>query len=234
MVTIEDATIARLSRDGLTFEILVDPDLALRFKKGENVSIDDMLASQDIYTDARKGERAPEENLHKVFKTMDVFTIASSIVKHGEMHLTTEQRRGFVEEKRKQIADIISRQGIDPKTKLPHPQQRILNAMEQAKVNVDPFKPARDQVNELLPKIQEIIPISLERIEVAIRIPIQHAGRASSEVRHMALVKSEEWKSDAWMALIEIPAGMQSDIYDRLNSLTGGTVEVKIVKEHKI
>jgi ribosome maturation protein SDO1 len=111
---------------------------------------------------------------------------------------------------------------------------RIANAMREAHVHVDPFRPAKEQVKAVLEKIQEILPISLERIEVAIRVPIAYAGKASSAVREMTEVKKEEWTSDSWIAVIEIPAGMQGDIYDRLNKLTGGKVDVKIVKEHKI
>jgi ribosome maturation protein SDO1 len=234
MVSVEDATLARISREGVDFEILVDPDLALRFKKGEDVSIENVLAAQEIFSDAKKGTRVPAESLQKVFKTTDIFTIASSIVKHGELQLTTEQRRHFVSEKKKQIASIISKQGMDPKTKMPHPPTRILNAMEQARVNVDPFRPASGQVNDVLSKIQPVLPISLESVEIAIRVPINYAGKASSLVRKLAPVKNEEWKSDVWIAVLQIPAGMQSEIYDSLNKLTGGMVQVKILKEHKI
>jgi ribosome maturation protein SDO1 len=234
MVSVENATLARLSRDGLDFEILVDPDLALRFRKGEQVSIENVLASQSVFSDAKKGDRVPAESLEKVFNTTDVFTIAASIIKHGELQLTTEQRRHFVAEKKKQIANMISRQGMDPKTKMPHPAARIMNAMEQAKVSVDPFRPARDQLNAVLSRIQPVLPISLEMIEIALKVPIEQAGKASSEVRKIAPVKSEEWKSDSWFAVVEIPAGMQSEIYETLNRLTAGRVEVKILKEHKI
>jgi ribosome maturation protein SDO1 len=234
MVSIEDATLARLSKDGNIFEILVDPDLALKLRKGGDVGIENVLASQEIFSDAKKGDRVSGEDLQKTFHSMDIFKISESIIKHGELQITTEQRNRFAVEKKKAIADIISKQGMDPRTKTPHPPQRILNAMEQAKVNVDPFKPARNQVNEVLKKIQEIIPISLERIEIAVRVPIKLAGKVSSEIRNIALVKKEEWKSEAWIALIEIPAGMQSDVYDSLNKLTSGEVEVKIVNEHKI
>ncbi|UCD02960.1 MAG: ribosome assembly factor SBDS [Candidatus Aenigmatarchaeota archaeon] len=234
MVSVEDATIARMTRDGLHFEVLVDPDLALRYRKGEAVSIESVLASQFIYSDSKKGEKVSDHDLQKVFHTPDIFAIASSILKHGELQLTTEQRRKFAEEKKRQIADIISKQGIDPKTKLPHPAQRILNAMEQAKVHIDPFREAKDQLKEVLEHVQEVLPIALERVEVAIRVPMSYAGKASSAVRSITPVKTEEWKSDAWMAVIEIPAGLQSEIYDKLNSLTGGTVETKIIKEHKV
>ena len=230
MVSVEDAVVARITKNHNHFEILVDPDAALRFKRGEQVSIENILAVRGVFKDAGSGERVPDDDLQKHFHTTDVNKIAEQIMKEGEVQLTTDQRRKLIEEKRKQIADIISKQGVNPKTKLPHPAQRILNAMEEAKVHVDPFKSAEEQVNGVVSALQEILPISIEKVEVALRVPIQFAGKASSVVRNMAPVKKEEWKSDAWVAVIEIPAGMQSVIYSKLNELTSGQVEVKVLK----
>ncbi len=231
MVSVEDAVIARITRDHNHFEILVDPEEALRFRRGEEVSMESALAVRGVFKDARSGERVPEEDLQKAFHTSDVTRIAEIILKDGEIQLTTEQRRKLVEEKRKQIADIISKQGVNPQTRLPHPVQRILNAMEEAKVSVDPFRKAGDQVNAVVDGLKEVLPISIERVEIAVRVPMQFAGKASSVVRDMAPVKKEEWKSDSWVAIIEIPAGMQSAIYSRLNELTSGQVEVKLLKK---
>ncbi|MCK4497467.1 MAG: ribosome assembly factor SBDS [Candidatus Aenigmarchaeota archaeon] len=230
MVSVEDAVIARVTRNHDHFEILVDPDEALKFKKGEDISIDSILAVRDVFKDARKGERVPEDDLEKAFKTTDINKIAAQIVKDGDIQLTTEQRRRFVEEKKKRIADIISKQGVNPQTKLPHPVQRILNAMDEARVAIDPFRSAEEQVKNVVSSLQGILPISIERIEIVLRIPIQYAGKASSVVRNLAPVKKEEWKSDAWIAVIEIPAGMQASIYSKLNELTSGQVEIKVVK----
>jgi ribosome maturation protein SDO1 len=234
MVSVEDAVIARISKSGMNFEIMVDPDKALEFKRKNEGNIEDILAFPEIFKDSKKGEKHSSEDLQKVFGTTDVFEIAKKIVKEGEIQLTTEQRNRFIEEKRKEIANIIARQGIDPKTKMPHPASRILNAMSEAHVLVDPFKPAKEQIKNVLEKIQEVLPISLERIEIVIRVPVEYAGKANSIVREITDVKKEEWTSTAWIAVIEIPAGIQSDIYDRLNKLTGGKVEVKILKEHKL
>jgi ribosome maturation protein SDO1 len=231
MVSVEDAVIARITRNHDHFEILVDPEGALKFRKGEDISVDSVLAVRDVFKDARKGERVPEGDLEKAFKTTDINKIAAHIVKEGNIQLTTEQRRRFIEEKRKQIADIISKQGVNPQTKLPHPVQRILNAMDEAHVLVDPFRSAEEQVKGVVTSLQSILPISIERVEIALRVPIQYAGKASSVIRNLAPVKKEEWKSDAWIAVIEIPAGMQASIYSKLNELTSGQVEVKVVKK---
>lgn len=234
MVSIEKAVIARISKAGNSFEILVDPDKALEFRKGADVSMENLLAVNEVFKDSKKGERASGSDMEKHFGTRDVFEVAKHIIRKGEIQLTTERRRKMVGEKRKQIANMISKQGVNPQTKLPHPQQRILNAMDEAHVDIDPFKPAGDQVKAVLERIREVIPISIERVEIAIKVPIQHAGKASSLVRNMAHIKNEEWKSDAWYAVIEIPAGMQGDVYARLNELTAGTVETKVVKREQV
>ncbi len=230
MVSVEEAVIARISRGHGSFEILVDPELALRFKRGEGVSIERILAVNEVFKDARKGEKVSHSDLEKNFGTSDTLKVAENILKSGDIQLKTEQRREMVEEKRRQIAAIISRQCMDPKTRLPHPAQRILNAMEQAHVSIDPFKPAQSQVKPVLEKIQGIIPISLERVEVAVKIPVEFAGKANHMIREITEIKREEWRQDHWFAVIEIPAGMQADIYERLNSLTSGRAEVMMVK----
>lgn len=234
MIPLEKAVIARLNKNGIEFEILVDPDMALEFKKGKNIALENILAVPEIFKDAKKGERVSENDLLKCFHTKNIWDVVSEIIKKGEIQLTTEQKRRFIEEKKKEIADIISKQTINPQTKLPHPPSRILHAMEESHVNIDPFRPAKDQIEMVVSKIQSILPVSMERLEIAVRIPIEYAGKASSIIRNTVKIKNEEWKTDAWICLIDIPAGMQSEIYQRLNELTKGKVEVKILKEKPV
>lgn len=230
MVSLEKAVIARISKEGKTFEIMVDPEKALDFRKGRPYGMESIMAVRDVFSDAKKGERASPSDMEAAFGTSDQLKVAESILRHGQIQLTTEQRRKLVEEKRKQIADIISRQGVNPQTKLPHPPGRIVNAMDQAHVQVDPMRPANEQVQAVLEQIEAIIPIKFERVEIAVRIPIEYAGKANSFVRGIAPVKREEWKSDSWIVMLEIPAGMQSEIMEKLNGLTAGKVDVKVVR----
>lgn len=234
MVSVDKAVIARATKNGVTFEVLVDPEKALEFRKGKAYSIENILAVNQVFKDSKKGERASNEDLKKGFQTADILKIAEIIIKEGEVQLTTEQRRKMVEEKRAEIAGIISRQGVDPKTHAPHPQQRILNAMEQAHVDIDPFKPAKDQVPQVINRLQPIIPIAFEKLTLAIKIPVENAGKAGYSLREFGEVEKEEWTSASWIAVLTIPAGMQTALYDKVNSLTAGKAEVKIIKREGI
>jgi ribosome maturation protein SDO1 len=231
MISVEKAVIAKLTKSGEKFEILVDPERALELRMGKDIALDDLIASEEIYEDSKKGLRASKENINKAFGTNDINIIVKTIIKEGEVQLTTDQRRQMLEEKTKAIASIISKRGINPQTNIPHPADRILRAMEQAKVKVELDKRVEEQVDSVIKGIQSIIPIKIERIQLAIKIPPSFAGKASNIIRSFGTLLKEEWAGDgSLMSLIEIPAGIQQEVYDRLNNLTHGQVEVKIVK----
>lgn len=233
MVSLDDAVIARIVKKNEKFEILVDPDLAIELKNGKNINIENMLAVFDIFKDARSGERASEDAIEHAFGKCDIYEIARKIVINGDVQITAEHRRKMIEKKKKEIANIISKQSIDPKTKLPHPVQRILNAMEKAKINIDPFKDAKEQVKNVLDSIVQILPISMEKVDIAIKVPIEFGGKVATLLRSIGSVKKEEWGTN-YIALLEIPAGMQTELYNKLNSITHGNVQTKIIKEMKI
>ena len=129
-------TIARITRAGEHFEILVKPEPALSYRTGKINSVSKVLATETVFTDANKGLRASEDQLQKAFGTSNTVKIADVILKSGSLQLTTEQRKKMTENKRKQIVSFITRQCVDPKTNLPHPPLRIEKAMEQVSVAV--------------------------------------------------------------------------------------------------
>jgi len=235
MVSVDKAVIARLERSEQRFEILVDPDKALELRKGVKVNMDELLAYPAIYKDAKKGEVVSEKDLQKVFGTTDVFKISERIVKEGELQLTTEQKRKMVEQKKIQIANIISKRGVNPQTNTPHPPQRIINAMEQAGVNIDPFVDAELQVDKVLKGIKSILPIKFQKVTLHFKIPAQYAGSAYSMLRNLGNLVKEEWLGDGSLSVdIEILAGMQDEVFQKISSLTHGNFESKVVKREDI
>ena len=226
MVTVEDAIIARYTSSGRHFEILVDPALAYDLREGKSVSVNKMLAANLVFTDAKKGTKAGVADMEIVFETTDVEKIAATIIKKGDLQLTTDFRRKKSAERKKQIATFISKHAINPQTRTPHPPDRILNAMDSAKINVDPFKRAEQQVEDVIDALKPILPISVEQVTLNIEIPAQYAGRAYGILKEYNIQK-EQWLSNgALLAKITIPAGLKETIFRRVSSLTSGTAKV--------
>lgn len=229
--SLDQAILARLVKGGMHFEVLVDPERAIEVREGKPLDPLDHLAIPTIFKDAKKGDHAAEENLKKVFGTADVKAIAETILRDGEVQLTTEQRHKMQEAKRKQIVAEIVRNTWNPQAKAPHPPDRIERAMDEAKVHVDPFKSAEAQVKEVLQKLKVLLPIAYEKVKIAVRIPAQYSGSAYGQARQVGEIIREEWQNDgSWIGVIELPAGMQTELFDVLNKATQGTVETKILK----
>lgn len=53
MVTLDESIIARLKTHGKTFEVFVEPEGALAYKKGDPVKIENILAVEEVFEDAR-------------------------------------------------------------------------------------------------------------------------------------------------------------------------------------
>src|SRR5271155_1211590 len=126
--------IVKLHKDGNEFEIFVNSDLAYEYITGKRSDPLTVLEAEEVFKDARKGDRQSEEKIKKAFGTTDIVKIAEIILKSGDVPITTEQRNKLLEEKRKQIIEIIARNSIDPRTNAPNPPLRIENAMREGRV----------------------------------------------------------------------------------------------------
>ena len=232
MIPLEKAVVARLESHGEKFELLVDPDLAVRYRQGEPIDLEEMVAALSIFENSSRGTRSADETMVRVFHTTDFVTIADRIVRKGEIHLTADQRRHMIAEKRKQVITFIARNAINPQTGLPHPPQRIEMAMDEAKVNIDLYKNTDELVRETVKALRPILPIKFEEVRIAVKIPPDYASRAFGEIRNTAQMEKEEWQKDgSWICIVRIPAGIQGEFYDLINRITKGHGEVRILNQ---
>lgn len=221
-------TLARIKKAGKNFEILVDLDDALKFKKGEGSSIE--AEGDKIFTDSKKGNVASNSDLSDVFGTTNVQEIIETIVKKGEIQLTQEHRDEKQEQKFKQVVNFLVTNAIDPQTKNPHTPERIKNALEQANVNITNV-PIENQMKEIIAEVSKIIPIKLETRKVKITIPSIHTGKAYGVVAQYK--EEEKWLDNGDLQIVvAVPSGIIIDFYDKLNSVTHGSALTEEIKEN--
>lgn len=231
-------SIVRAKYHGNRFEIIVNPELALKYKMGlldDTTSISDILEMDEIFHNASKGEKVPEEILLHCFETTETIKIAEKVLIKGELNLTAEQRQEFFEKKRRQIITLLSKTCINPKTRTPHPPLRIENAMKEAKVMIDPSIPAESQLKEIIKELRQVLPISMETVKLAIKIPPEFTGKAYGEIKRDAQIEKDEWQNDGhWIALVTVAAGLQGEFMERVQSMTKGRAEIKIMERIRL
>ena len=239
MVSLEKAVVARMKRGEHHYEVLVDPEGAEKLlekwrdpaaKQPTPEELRAILATDYVFTHWSDGKKASDEELAKAFATTDILAIAKKILLEGEVQLTADQRKRMAEAKHRRIVDHILRNGWNPQTKTPHPRDRIERALEEGKFRTDPQKGIDEQVQAAMKVLRPLIPIAFEQVKLAIRIPAEHTGHAYGAVRGLGELKQEEWQKDgSLIVVLQVPAGMQGDVYDRLNSITHGQVTTKLL-----
>ncbi|HJM55208.1 MAG TPA: ribosome assembly factor SBDS [Poseidonia sp.] len=212
MVSLDAAVLARMEKGGKRYEILVDPYLVDDFKADpSSVNSDDFFAMDEVFHDARGGERPTEEAIENIFGTQDIISIAQVILEKGSLQLTTAQRKSMVEKMRQQIIHHIHSQAVDPKTKSPHPKTRLELALDESRYSVDPFKRLEEQVKDAIAKLKPLIPLSFESVRLAFKVPGSAYGGVSRVLR--SYQQKEGWLEDgSWACVIECPAGMKPEL----------------------
>lgn len=220
-------TTARIKKAGKHFEILVNLENALKFRRGESSFI--QSETEFIFRDLKKGERVSDSDLKEAFGTTDLNKIVSEIVKKGEVLITQQERSAEQEKKFKQIVEFFSKNAVDPKTGYPHSNERIKNAIEQAKINIK-NGPIENQIEEIFQQINKILPLKLEMKEIKITIPAVHVGKAYGVVSPYK--NKENWLNNGGLEIeVNIPSGLVMDFYDKLNSVTHGSAITEEIKK---
>lgn len=210
--------VARTKIKGKSFEISVDLDEALKVKAGKG-DIISALQGSSVFVDVKKGNVAPSKDLMEAFGTIDVYEIAKKIIMSGEVQKTQEFRDAAREAQIKQLVDLIVRNAVDQHGR-PYTHERIVKALSEAHYNIDNRLPD-NQLHDAIAAIKNVIPIKVDTKRIKIIVPARFTGQVYGIVKDMK--ESEEWLGNGDLEVImNIPAGMQLDFYDKLNGITHG------------
>lgn len=220
-------TIARIKKQGKNFEIIVDLDDALKFRKGQSTFIE--AQGDKIFTDSKKGNVAPTNDLKTCFGTTDSTDIAKIIVKDGEVQTTQAHRDAEQEKKFKQIVDFLVHNTVDPQSGRPHTPDRLKSALEQAHINIK-NTPIETQINEIFSELTKIIPLKMQTKKIKITIPAMHTGKAYGVLSQYR--QNEKWNDNGSLeVIVVVPSGIVIDFYDKLNDTTHGSAMTEEIKE---
>jgi len=222
-------TLIRLRTGKLTFETMVDLDAAMKLRKGEEIDINEVIRDTAVYTDQKKGMQAGKDELENVFGTTELNEIVKQIVKKGQLEVTQEYRDEALENKKKQIIDFLTRNAIDVRSNRPFTLDILESAIKQAGIRID-NKPIEQQIKTITEGLKTIIPIKIDTKKIKITIPAQHTGKVYGLLQEYK--EKEEWLGNGdLLVILNIPVGIQTDFYDKLNSTTHGSAITEEIKE---
>lgn len=212
---------ARMKVDGKHYEISVNLDEALKVKNGEG-DVTRALEIPQIFYELKKGTKASDDDLEKAFGTTDVYEIAKMIITKGEVQKTQEFRDEQKEKKMNQVVGMIARNATDQNGR-PYTEDRIRSLIGEINWNFD-SRPVEKQMQEIVDKLKTITPIKIEVKKLRVTVPAQFTGQTYGYLQEYK--ESEEWLSNGNLKIVvNVPAGVVMDFYDKLNSMTHGAVQ---------
>lgn len=218
---------ARIKVKGKHFETLVDLDEALKVRAGKG-DITRALVMPNIFSDIKKGLHAAKADMIEAFGTEDAYQVARKIIVSGEVQKTQEFRDAEKDAKIKQIINLIIKNAVDQNGR-PYTEERLKRAIDEIHYNFD-NRPAEQQMSQLVEELKTILPIKVEVKRIKLTIPAQYTGAVYGILKDYK--ESEEWLSNGSLGvIIKIPAGLQIDFYEKLNSITHGAVQSEEAKQ---
>ena len=230
-IDLKGKSIVRYEKHGRRYELLVNPEPAWLFIQGEEVEIDTIFEVYIVYENISRGVKATQDDLDVAFEGLTEREIAIKILKEGKLQLTISQRNEILKDKRIEIVDFIHIHCINPRENTPIPKDRIENAILDLGVNVSYKDDVKSQALEVIDLLKPIMPIRLESVKLAVKIPPSYTGALYGFVISAGNLVQEEWLSDGSLAVVvNIPSGTQADFLEQITSKTKGKAQVKVLE----
>lgn len=217
-----EQVICRYKGGKQNFEIICNAGSIKPYREGK-AKLDDVVVTKEIFFDVKKGTRPKESDLTNSFDTKDIDECLDIIIKKGDYQVSTNERKEQVEQKKAQMIEYVHKNFIDPTTKKPHPITRIENAFSQIKaLNINPDTSAEKQVNDLLPKLKDIIMLVKNEMEGYLTIPNKHVGKCQGIIKKYATIVEEKYNAENAMFKIGfLPCDLDA-FMSSLNTITHG------------
>lgn len=198
-IRLTNVAVVRMKRAGKRFEIACYKNKVVSWRNKTETDLDEVLQTQNVFTNVSKGEFAKKEDLVKCFGHDDVEKICKQILDKGELQISEKERSNQLESALKDVATIVSEKCINSETKRPFPVSIIEKSMKQIHFSVNPKKNTKQQALEVIKKLKEVLPI--ERCMMKLRI-VTHK-RNKDKLRELASdIESQQIEGDGVLEVI--------------------------------
>lgn len=225
MANIENSCEIKYKIKNENFEVLVDFEKLKDFQKDStNINVFDVLKSETIFKDQKKGLIASENTLKEIFKNLSKENILKEILLKGKCQIPTSYLNKLREEKKIQVINFICENTLNPQTKNKYTHSMIESQVNKIKYNFDPNKAFEIQAEQVLDLLKKIMPISEDKICLEIKIKPEFIGSFYGNFRKFAKVIKENYDKDSNLILeIQIRDSLKDKIIEMIKNNSKNT-----------
>lgn len=211
----------RYKKEKHCFEIMTKPGSVRLFLAGK-LGWDKVLSADIIFTNAKKGNIAREQELKEVFGTSDVNKCAEIMVREGQSQVSASERKEDIDNHRRAIIGYLHRSFTD-QAGLMHPIVRLESVLDEAKIRVDPSVTVHKQAEEVIRKMQGKLVFKKGTTDYTITVPKQYAKKCSTIIyKYSPVMHKEQRTSDRFSWKVCFSVGEINQFIEEMNSITDG------------
>ncbi|KAI8458430.1 SBDS protein C-terminal domain-containing protein [Phakopsora pachyrhizi] len=177
-IKLTNVSVVRLKRSGKRFEVACYKNKVREWRNGIESDLSEVVQTDQIFTNVSKGQLSPESDLMIGFpkfynNNLQTLEILIEILRNGELQVSERERQEQLNEKRKEIVNLVHEKTLDPSTNRPHTTSMIEKSIDQVHFSINLIKPSKIQALDLIKiLIERNDIISICRNQMRIRLTI--------------------------------------------------------------
>eukprot|EP00792_Barthelona_sp_PAP020_P003960 TRINITY_DN1788_c1_g1_i1.p2 TRINITY_DN1788_c1_g1~~TRINITY_DN1788_c1_g1_i1.p2 ORF type:complete len:260 (+),score=76.52 TRINITY_DN1788_c1_g1_i1:793-1572(+) len=219
--------VLKCSKANETLEMLVvEPHLVGDYKKGE-IEKSKVLYSEDIFIDAKKGDRASQSQILAVCGSEEPIEY---ILQHGQAALSTAEQRILRDQMFSKVLNYYHCYYLDPQTNRPQPLPLLEDALKNCRFQPDIYSSVASNATSIESKMKLQLALHYTEMEADILVPYIHTGKVDSSLRNFNLkLKGVEYGDTHQIYSITVIPGEFDNLIGTLGNLTGGDFVLNLV-----
>ncbi|KAJ1501200.1 hypothetical protein HMI54_010192, partial [Coelomomyces lativittatus] len=193
--------------------------------------IDNVLQTQNIFSNVSKGQLANVDDIVKAFGNQDNLSICKEILMKGELQVSEKERQLALENITKEVAHFLADTCVNPETKRPYPITLIEKCMQELHFSPHPSKPVKVQAKELLKLIQTQIPIERTQMRVRVLLPKLQGKKVKEPLfKFFSEIETDTLEGDVWCMVGLVDPGQYKGITEYLLNETKGQGKIELLR----
>jgi rRNA metabolism SBDS family protein len=213
--------LVRYKKGKHSFEIMTKPGSVRLFLSGK-LGWDKVLSAEAIFTNAKKGNIAREQDLQEVFRTCDINKCAEIMVREGEAQVSASERKEDIDTHCRAIIAYLHRSFTD-QTNTRYPISKLELVMEEAKIRVDPAISVHKQAEEVIKRMQGKMVFKKGTTDYTITVSKAYAKKCGVIIcKYSPAMHKEQRNPDGITWKICLALGDMENFTNEMNKITEG------------
>ena len=201
--------------------------------RNSKLSMQDILLTDNIYTDIKKGNIAKKSDLIKSFNKEDINDCIKIILDEGDYNLTTQERRKLVDKRKDEIISYIMKNYNDLQNNKLNSLQ-IETILKKIKLVVNPHIIGSRQAKDLINKFKKEFPLKKSSKDGILKFPLYFYNKISNYLSDYCDIICKKSDNEYYYLDIAVSPSDFDNLMEALQKTTFGDFQFEILNNNII